>query len=200
MSFGGEGREGAAHSTESTWYGKCHMYFSPIQISTTDTSQLGLTLVEYFQAWSQANSCWGIYSQEYHEYDSLLALHWILFLNYDFHHSSKNRGWLWNITSAPVFSKSYTFLILFSFWGFSFNTGALLDQSCDGRGRGGACILWKTLRRRCLSAILIPAGRKRPQSLPQQSEATVKQSYTDSWFAEQGFLATLKGRSKSLVN
>lgn len=96
-----------------------------------DASQLGLILVECFWAWSQANSCSGIYSQEYHKYDSLLALHSILFLNYDFHHSSKNRGWLWNIASAPAFCKGYTFLILFRFWGFSFHTGALLDQGCD---------------------------------------------------------------------
>lgn len=70
---------------------------------------------------------------EYHEYDSLLALHLILFLNYDFHCFSKNRGWLWNATLAPAFFKSYTFLILLRFWGFSFLTGALLDQGCDAR-------------------------------------------------------------------
>lgn len=63
----------------------------------------------------------------------LLALHLILFLNYDFHHFSKNRGWLWNITLAPACFRSYTFLILLKFWGISFLTGALLDQGCDAR-------------------------------------------------------------------
>lgn len=61
------------------------------------------------------------------------TLHLILFLNYDFLHFSKNRDWLWNTTSAPAFFKSYAFLILLRFWGFSFLTGALLDQGCDAR-------------------------------------------------------------------
>lgn len=50
------------------------------------------------------------------------------------------------------------------------------------------------------SSSLPSRQKRRPASPPQHSEVTVKQSYTDSWFAEQGFLETLKGRNKSLVN
>lgn len=122
----------------------CHVHFSPIQIGSGHTSQLGLSLVKCFWSWSQANPCWGIYSQEYHKYDSLLALQWILFLNDDFHHSSKNRGWLWNITSAPAFSKGYAFLIL----RLQFPRWCLARPGLLCRG----VILWKTPRRRCLWA------------------------------------------------
>lgn len=127
-------------------------------------------------------------------HDSLLALHWILFLNYDFHHFSKNRGWLWNnhVGSSLLHKLHITHPVqalrfqlphwclarpgLGCWEGVSF---------CERPWEGG------------FFQQLCPAGVRRSASLPQQSEATTKLSYADSWFAEHGFL--VKSRSKSLV-
>lgn len=63
----------------STCCNKCHGHFSPIQICTVYKSQLGLILVECFWSWSQVNLCWGIYSQEYHKYNSASTAVYLIF-------------------------------------------------------------------------------------------------------------------------